>query len=241
MASAGLGGAPAGFASSSFAWCQMAAVTVWKKMKESFTYLTRKEYENEGTAEQKEANRNLRIKGFLSFSSLGFGAMCWGGATQVLEHMKTKHPQQASYYIMYLTFSFLCQLIGLIAATFPLPSPWTLFFAGLGAWQSAIFGLALFHLNVMEYYEEQKYAEYSMIATCLVVSFYWSLAPQDPVFLHFLGKLLIGTVYILCIIVCWMVFIIAKAVAFTVCSPVYLLRYCRGLGKERLLPHRRRD
>lgn len=162
---------------------QMAVTTVWAKVKYVFVYLTTKDYEStmgNATKKQLEADRNTRLRGYLRFSSLGFGAMCWGGATKVLDHAKDKHPEHVSYCVIFLAFAFLSQLIGLIAATFPKTCPWSFFFAGLGAWQSAVFVLAIFHLNVMEYYTELRFAEYSMIATSAVLSFYWSIGPQDP-------------------------------------------------------------
>ncbi|CAO2152792.1 unnamed protein product [Urochloa humidicola] len=258
MVLAGLGGEPAGFASSSFDWCQMASATVWTKIRGGFDYLLCKDSKSAKIVEEREARRNIRIDGFLSISSLGLIAMFCGGAAQVFKHVKTNHPKQALYCVVYLTFTVLCQLIGLIAVTFPSEFPWAFFMAGLGEWQSAIFVLALFHLDIMEYYGEFKHAEYSMVAASVIVSFYFYLShgcricPQDPMFLHFTGKMLIRTVYILCSVMGWTLFLIAKLLAFMVWFPFFLLSillsfggYSKSPGKKgqlsRLFWHIRND
>ncbi|KAL6868214.1 hypothetical protein ACP4OV_015059 [Aristida adscensionis] len=99
------------------------------------------------------------------------------------------------YYIMFLTVAFVCALVGLAAGTFYKSFPWAKVFAGLGAWQSFLFVLALYHIEIKQYYKLQDDALTSWFVSMLVVTTLWAFGVQDPMFLHSIGKLGVVVVY----------------------------------------------
>ncbi|TVU26241.1 hypothetical protein EJB05_28778, partial [Eragrostis curvula] len=202
MASPSVPVAPEATQASRFSGLRQMAVD-W--IKASWNNLITKEYErnsNALTPEQREDIKRARIKGYLSFCSVGVGAMHLGGAAKVLEHTKGSRPKLVAYSAMYLTFAYWSMVMGMIAGTFHTTSPFPMFFAGFGAWQASLFGLALLHLETTEFYEKVVHAEYSMMIASALATWYWAYAAQDPLPLHSLGKALVAVIIFLWNFIC---------------------------------------
>ncbi|CAL4981976.1 unnamed protein product [Urochloa decumbens] len=191
------------------------AASGWKgwlagKAQSWFNHLTTKEYEsNEDckTPKQIKDRARARLQGYAAMCLVGLGTMHWGGAAKVLEHMagmSQANKEWTNTCVRFLTISFICSLLGLAAGTFPTTAPWALFFGGLGAWQSMLFVIALFHLETMEYYVDPNDAKYSFYVSATVFSFYWSHTAQDPLFLHDFGKIVAGALCNLFFAIRWL-------------------------------------
>lgn len=149
--------------------------------------------------------RRAKLRGYFAICMLGLGTMHWGGAQKVLDHMNKGegNKELVNICVRFLTFSFNCSLLGLTAGTFHTTAPWALFFAGLGAWQSFLFLLALFHLETRKYHLEESHANYSFYMSALLFSLHWSYAAQDPLILHAVGKIIISSMHLLLYLISW--------------------------------------
>ncbi|TVU26243.1 hypothetical protein EJB05_28780, partial [Eragrostis curvula] len=155
-------------------------------------YYITKEYERIGqdnTIEKVKDVQMRKLKGYLALCMFGLGSIHWGGGEKVIEHLGKDFADQC---IRFLTVLYFLGLVGATAGTLPDNALWPLFFAGLGAWLSFIFALALFHLETRRHYINPEHARYSFCIYSVMFSLYWSHAAQDPLPLHTLGKILLS-------------------------------------------------
>ncbi|XP_062182027.1 uncharacterized protein LOC133886292 [Phragmites australis] len=155
------------------------------------TDVTKKLYEKDNQGKSKEEvdkAEDDRLKGYLSICVFGLTIMYWSGAVAMLMEIYKTHPTKAYCFVMYFVFCLILMLVGVAAATFPSTSPCKMGFAGLGAWNAMLFIVTTFHLATFKLYLEPIYSLISLIISSILVSIFWGIAAQDPMFVHILAK-----------------------------------------------------
>lgn len=135
---------------------------------------------------QGEKEEGTRLKAYLSMCISGITTLYWTGAAAILLDLNNTNSSEAYSFVLYSLFSLTVMLISVIIATFPTTAPVDIEFAGLGAWQAAMFVIATFHLATFKLHLEPRHFWISLIVSSILFSVFWGVSSQDPLVSNYL-------------------------------------------------------